>query len=245
MWGDLRFLSSNCKTTMAKTVLCIGAHYDDCAFGIPGIMLQAVRKNYRVVNLSLIGDYSNWAPMKGRHKELLPGCKAVAEEYGVEARFLNFASHRFDDSMENRRIVAGEIAAIKPDIAFMLWKEDNHNDHVEASALSKICLSHANQIIDGAEKYRRPGAIYSYDNGPGHTIGFEPNTFMDVTDVWKDAQDWLGKLMALVRNKPYDKIAQHSAQRAKETLARYRGASCGARYAEAVWTSRVRARDFL
>jgi len=230
---------------MSKTVLCIGAHYDDCAFGIPGIMLQAVRKNYRVINLSLIGDYSNWAPMKGRHQELVPGCRKIAEEYGVEARFLNFASHRFMDTMENRKILAMEIAGIQPDIAFMLWKEDQHNDHMEASKLSKICLSHANQIIDGAEKYRRPRDIYSYDNGPGHTIGFEPNTFMDVTDVWKDAVTWLGRLMSLVRNKPYDAIAQHSAQRAKETLARYRGATCGARYAEAVWAHRPRARDFL
>jgi len=48
-----------------------------------------------------------------------------------------------------------------------------------------------------------------------------------------------------VRDKPYDAIPQHAAQRAKETLARYRGATCGARYAEAVQAHLPRARDFL
>jgi hypothetical protein len=40
--------------------------------------------------------------------------------------------------------------------------------------------------------------------------------------------------MAIVRNEKYDPTAQDGARRAKETLAAYRGATCGVRYAEAV-----------
>ena len=68
---------------MPKTILGIGAHYDDCIFGIPGILMQAIRKNHRVVILSLIGDYSNWRPMKGREKELTNGTIQLCAEFGV------------------------------------------------------------------------------------------------------------------------------------------------------------------
>jgi hypothetical protein len=40
--------------------------------------------------------------------------------------------------------------------------------------------------------------------------------------------------MALQSNKPYDPKQLDGAQQAKEALSRYRGISCGVKYAEAV-----------
>jgi hypothetical protein len=74
-------------------------------------------------------------------------------------------------------------------------------------------------------------------SGPAHTVGFLPNTYMDVTVEWQAAMEWLGQLMAFVRNRPYDAQSPDSAQSAKETLARYRGMICGVKYAEAVWAT--------
>jgi LmbE family N-acetylglucosaminyl deacetylase len=228
----------------ARTVLAIGAHYDDCVFGIPGILLQAVRKRCRVINLTLIGDYTSWPPIAGRARELLEGSTQLAKEHGVEMRFLDFKSHQFDVDRETKRKVARAVAEIKPDIAFYLWPEDNHEDHKVASRLSSIALRGAGSVLDDAS-YRPPRQIYTYDNGPRHTIGFQPDTYVDISADWERAIDWLGRLMALVRNKPYDAARHDGAQSLKEALASYRGKSCGVAYAEALQAMNRSPREIL
>ena len=227
-----------------KTLLAIGAHYDDCVFGVPGIMLQAVARHYRVVILSLIGDYSNWAPIGKRHEELIQGTTEISRLYGVEMRYLSFQSHRFDVSLETKRAVAAAVAEIQPDIALMLWRQDHHDDHVVASQLSGIALRYAASLVD-APTYRPPRRIYLYDNGPRHTIGFQPDTYVDISDIWPRAIEWLGKFMALVRGAPFDPAKLDGAQKTKEAIALYRGKTCGVQYCEAIQSMVAEPRDIL
>lgn len=224
---------------MPRTILAIGAHYDDCVFGIPGLLLQAVQKQHRVVVLSLIGDYTNWPPTKGgRSEQLKEVSKELAHYHGIEMRFLKYASGKFHLNEETKRAVAEIVADVQPDTAFMLWPHDRHPDHEAASPISKAALKLAGRILD--QQVRAPSQIYLYDNGPGHTVGFEPNTFVDVTNVWPSAMEWLSQLMAFVRNKPSDTLELDAAVKQKTALARYRGATCGATYAEAVWAMQTK-----
>jgi LmbE family N-acetylglucosaminyl deacetylase len=228
---------------MNQTLLAIGAHYDDCVFGIPGILLQAVRKHHRVVILAIIGDYSNWEPAKGRDQELRKTSTELARERGIEMRFLQYASMQFEPNLETKRAVAEVVADVKPDTAFMLWHRDRHPDHEAASAIAHAALRQPAAIL--GQPIRAPRRIYSFDNGPGHTIGFEPNTFVDVTPDWPAAMEWLGRLMAFVRNVPYDPQTPDASQNVKETLARYRGLASGVKYAEAVWATGAYPQELL
>lgn len=218
---------------MAQTILGIGAHYDDCVFGISGTLLKAVRKNHRVVILSLIGDYSNWKPAEGREREIIQGTIDIGKEYGAEMRFLNFAEMKYDVTEASKRAVAEAVAEIEPDVAFLLWPHDSHADHEVAAQLGKIALRHGDRLLPRGRRFKHPRQIFLYDNGPRHTIGFTPDTFVDITDEWRHASEWLGRLMALVRNLKYDPTEPDAAQRAKESLALYRGQTCGVRHAEA------------
>lgn len=214
------------------TLLALGAHYDDCIFGVPGIMLKAIRSGYRVVMLSMIGDYSNWAPARDRSAQLRDGTAALCRDYGAEMKFLDFRSHCFEVDQRTKEAVATVVAEVQPDVALLLWGQDRHGDHVVASRLSEVALRHAGSVLNRA--VRIPRRLYAYDNGPRHTLGFVPDTFVDVADVWPQAMEWLGRLMALVRDESYRPDTLDQSQRLKQTLAAYRGATCGVSYAEAV-----------
>ena len=215
------------------TILAIGAHYDDIVFGIPGVLLQAIDQGHRVVILALLGDYTNWPPVAGRAQRLVDDTRALAEAVGAEMRFLDYASMRLRFEQDAIQATAEVVVDVAPETAFLLWPDDSHPDHEAASRIAKVALHGANRLI-GADAWRPPRRVYQFDNGPGHTIGYEPNVYVDVSAEWNRAAEWLGKTMAAMRGETYDAGKPDPAIETKRVLAEYRGKACGARYAEAL-----------
>lgn len=232
------------SVTPKKTLLAIGAHYDDCPFGIPGILLEAVQEQYRVVILNIIGDYSNWSPVSDRVEELRANSIRLASERGMEMRFLNYASMQFEVNGKTKRELAEVVAEVQPELAFMLWRRDRHPDHEVASLLSEAALRQPGAILDRSG-VRIPRRIYYYDNGPGHTVDFEPDTYVDISAHWSAAMEWLGQNMAFVRKQTYNPRSPDGSQTVKEKLAGYRGMTCGVKYAEALLSYKAYPREIL
>lgn len=226
------------------TILAIGAHYDDIVYGLPGTLLQAIDKGHRVVILALLGDYTNWPPVDGRAAQLVEDTTSIAEDFGAEMRFLDYASMRlrFDDAAVKK--TAEVVIDVAPDMAFLLWPDDTHPDHEAASRIAKVALHGANRITP-AKGWRPPRRVYQFDNGPGHTIGFDPNVYVDVSDQWDRAMEWLGRTMAAMRGKEYDPANPDGSLAGKRVLAEYRGRACGAKYAEAVRSVRNYPQELL
>ena len=212
-------------------LLGIGAHYDDCIFGIPGILLRAVAQGHEVSVLSMIGDYRNWSPVgDDRQDEMIVRTTQLFKDVGISLRFLDYQSMAIEVDDASKKAVAKVVAEIEPDIGFMLWPSDSHPDHEVVSDISKIAFNWAGTVLGESGRVKRPRRIYYYDNGPRHTFGFEPDTFVDVGDCWDASTRWLSSVMDFVLGAGRSTGTIEN----KKALAAYRGKACGVRYAEAL-----------
>ena len=213
-------------------VLAIGAHYDDCIFGIPGTLLRAVEQGHQVTILSVIGDYRNWAAVgEERQDAFIEGTRNLCREKRIEARFLNYQSMDFGVDESSKRAVAEVVAEVKPDLGFLLWPRDSHPDHEVVSQLSKVAFNWSCAILGPDKGVQPPQRLYYYDNGPRHTNGFEPDAFVDIDAHAAEAFDWLNAHMILALGPDFARDGD--PVETKKVLAAYRGQTCAVQYAEA------------
>ena len=195
---------------MPKTILAIGAHADDCEIGVGGLLIQAKRAGCRVVVVTVVSDYSSWAPTRGHEEETLRELQALADGYGFEKRFLGYPYHVIDGGdLDLKRKLAEIQLEVKPDVAFIHHIEDHWPDHVACGRASHDALLFPHGLSTDLTSPRCP-LVFAYPVTPSQTYHFDEDAYFDVTDVMPEYMDLINKSDACYfRLKSLDEEIQH------------------------------------
>ena len=205
---------------MTKRVLAIGAHADDGVFWCGATLLKAAEQGHQVDYLSITKNVGD---------EQVDAMTRLCREHGMGFRTLGFSSQDLAVDLPTKRTVAAAVAAIRPDVALVMWPHDLHHDHCMAGQLGFIPLRQGHRLHD--QPFTIPERTLYYEAGPAHSLNFRPSVYVDVTCVWDRYREFLRRAAC--------DILKHPGIETKEILAQYRaletnrGFTHTARYAEA------------
>lgn len=155
----------------------MGAHPDDLEIGMGGTIRSLVERGHPVFLLDLTdGEPTPHGDPQTRRKEAAKS----AELLGCDRKILEFPNRYLEDSIQNRKIIAAEIRAIRPDYLFAPYPLDAHPDHIAAGELAQAARFYAKLTksdIPGEPCYPRR-LIYYF---PVHIrLRIEPSFVVDI-----------------------------------------------------------------
>ena len=199
-------------------VLAIGAHIDECEYGVGGIssLLVAGGHTVRFVNPATFLHVE-----ENRRGEMKAQSDAAAAVLGVEKSvWMNEQRAKtWLCDIPNITRVQEEIETFKPDILFIQWPRDNHPEHAEVARASYLALSNALTV--------KVHEVYAYEAGPNQTMMFfQPDFTVDISGSFDAAADSLRCFATTNANG--DRLVHE-----KEICAAFRGHQNGQKLAEA------------
>ena len=145
-------------------ILAIGPHPDDIEFGCGGTLIRYGRRGHNVNLLVLTsGGIGGDADTRAKEQE-------AAVKY-LKAKNLFWGGFKDTELVDNRDLILKieeVVDKVKPDMVFLNYTEDVHQDHRAAS--------HAGV---SATRYVREVLFYEVPT----TINFEPDIFVDIGDI--------------------------------------------------------------
>lgn len=170
---------------MPGTMLMVGAHMDDCENGAGGVMLDAIRRGWRVVTVVVVSDFSSWEPTVGREEATRQSLLDLAAEFGYEKRFLGYAYHQFEPDIELKKKIAEIYDELRPDLGLVHCAEDHWPDHRAAGIAAKDALIFAHGLSGNLSSPRCP-RVLGYSSTPHQMIEFRPDFYHPVAEVMSD-----------------------------------------------------------
>ncbi|MEW6075704.1 MAG: PIG-L family deacetylase [Candidatus Omnitrophota bacterium] len=198
-------------------VLAIGAHPDDIEFGCGGTLLQYAAAGHNVY-LFIATDGSFGGNPQVRQNEQ----KEAAKFLGVKEVF--WGMYRDTELMDSRELIQkidGIIQQVNPQLVFLNYKEDVHQDH---RALAQAGIS-ATRYVPEVLFYEVPS-----------TQHFEPDIFVDIQGVL----DKKRKLLELHASQvDRTKVQNLTILESVQSCAYFRGYQGRVKYAEGFKALRV------
>ena len=164
-------------------VLCIGAHIDECEYGVGGVSTILIEKGHTVRWL----NPATYLHVKDeRRAEMRAQSDAAAQVIGAEK--ITWPNEQHDKTWvcdkENIMKIQQEIESFKPDIMFIQWPKDNHPEHAHVALASYYAISNALSV--------KIHEIYAYEAGLNQTSDyFVPDFTIEISGVFDRVGDSL------------------------------------------------------
>jgi N-acetylglucosamine malate deacetylase 1 len=214
-----------------KTLLAIGAHHDDTEYAASGLILQAMRKGWHVVSLTLCGDHNSWQPTSGREDEVRVGLLNVSAIMGVEKRFLGWRYHHVYYNEEAVQEVTQIVADLQPDLGLIHWPHDYWPDHAAAGKIALHAMRFPHSLRINLTPVPR---ILMFETGANQTdpaVAFRPDVYLDISNDIERVGEIIHEIDEIAGGQPIEGQSTHEQD--KRAKSRLRGVECGVAYAEA------------
>ena len=198
-------------------ILAIGPHPDDIEFGCGGTLIKYAQKGHKVY-LMVLTDGSYGGDAEVRKSEQIEAAKYIP------AKELFWGNTRDTELEETRKLIISiekVIHKVKPDIVFLNYSSDVHQDH-RAAAYAGI----------SATRYIKEVLFYEVPT----TQHFEPDIFVDIRGVLDNKLRLLERHASQVHTV---KVENLTILESSKSCANFRGFQGRVKYAEGFKALRV------
>lgn len=191
-------------------VLAVGAHPDDIEFGCGGTLMKMAKRGHNIHMLVMTkGEMGGRGIIRQKEQQ-----KAAQFIHAKKVFWGNFKDTYVPSDKQVVHTIENVIKKIKSEIVFINYYEDTHQDH--------------RLIADNAiASSRYIKSVFFYEVPT--TQRFEPDIFVDISDILKDKLKLLSRHASQVSKTGVEKL---SILESAKSCANFRGFQARVKYAE-------------
>lgn len=176
-----------------RTILCIGAHPDDCEIRCIGTAIKFSRMKDRVVIMSITdGSSGHFSKKRDEIREIRRReAERAASRFGAESIILGYSDGRLEPTVECREALIAAIRKISPDVIFTNRLNDYHPDHRYTAQLVQDAsyMLMVPNVVPEVPVMRYMPAIFHWGDDFLKPQPFEPDVVVAIDDVLDEKID--------------------------------------------------------